>query len=178
MYVYISRLSFKIKDYVRQNNFKGSSNLPFNTTKRQTYLCYTPVKLKFCLCQCWVVPHNWLNHTLVNLHASCKLWPGLTGWLVKSGYTVQVRMLKAKNSIRKEHYQCPMFQILMDFETWFFFPKTKWISSMCYETLFTLGLLYTTDYWKTSPCPGYHFLLQVGTGSSNLFQISHYQVRN
>lgn len=33
----------------------------------------------------------------------------------------------------------------MDFETCVFPQKTKLISTMCYETLFTLGLLYTTD---------------------------------
>lgn len=56
-------------------------------------------------------------------HGSCKPWPGLTGWLMKSGYTAPLRRLKAKNSIRKEHYKCPVFQRLMDFETCIFSPK-------------------------------------------------------
>lgn len=59
---------------------------------------------------------------LVHFHASCKRWPGLTGWLMKSGYTAPFRSLKAKNSIRKEHYNCPVFQQIMDSKTCVF-PK-------------------------------------------------------
>lgn len=96
--------------------------MPLNTTKRQTYLFIPLSNLNSV---------SMLSHAsqtaepyLVNFHDSHKPRPGLTGWLMKSGCTATLKRLKAKNSIRKEHYKYPMFQRLMDFETCFC-PKTK-----------------------------------------------------
>lgn len=151
--------------------------MPLKTTKRQTYLCLHPFQTYILFVSMLSCASQLAEPYLVNFHASHKPWPDLTVWLMKSGYTAPVRRLKAKNSIRKEHYKCPVFQQIMDSKTCVLPQKTKWISSMCYETLFTLGLLYATDMLEEI-FSKIAFFIASGTVSSILFQISHCQVRN
>lgn len=123
MYIYVSRLRFKIKGYIKQNNFKGSYDMPLNTTKRQHYLCLHPYQTSILLVSMLSCASQLSEPYLVNFHSSHKPWPGLTGWLMKSDYTAPVRRLKAKNSIRKEYYKCPVFQRILDSKTCFYSKK-------------------------------------------------------
>lgn len=65
---------------------KESYHFTCNATKRQHISLYTPDKLQSCLCQGGVVPRL-AEPCLVNFNASSKLWSGVSGWLMKSGYT-------------------------------------------------------------------------------------------
>lgn len=95
---------------------------------------------------------------LVNFHASCKPWPGLSGWLMKSGYIESIRRLKAKKSVRKEHNKFPVFQRLMGFETCFFPIKLSEFLHCVTKHYSHWDCFTQLIRWKkSSPWPRYHF---------------------